>query len=85
MIIFGKNRTSHLQKLSLVSNTWLCQALLLIMKAKDIYFQMLMVATVSSLRVCLFRGEIEWMENFREKMGIKTFLECVWLSGKKGK
>ena len=24
-------------------------------------------------RVCLFGGEIEWMENFREKMGRKTF------------
>ena len=29
------------------------------------------------LRVCLFSGEIEWMENFEEKMGRKTFLECV--------
>ena len=24
-------------------------------------------------RMCLFGGEIEWMENFREKMGRKTF------------
>ena len=26
-----------------------------------------------SLKVCLFRGEIGWMENFGEKMGRKTF------------
>ena len=34
-----------------------------------------------ALRVCLFGGEIRWMENFREKMGRKIFLECVWLGG----
>ena len=32
------------------------------------------------LRVCLFVGEIGWMENFGEKMEWKTFLVCVWLS-----
>ena len=32
-----------------------------------------------SLRVCLFGDEIEWMENFGEKMGRNTFLECIWL------
>ena len=37
-----------------------------------------------SYRMCLFGGEIGWMENFREKMGRKTFLECVWL-GKENK
>ena len=26
--------------------------------------------------LCSFRGEIRWMENFREKMRRKTFLEC---------
>ena len=31
------------------------------------------------LRVCLFRGEIEWMKIFREKIRRKTFLKCVWL------
>ena len=35
--------------------------------------------------LCSFRGEIRWMENFREKMRRKTFLECVWLGGEKGK
>ena len=34
--------------------------------------------------MCLFGGEIGWMENFGEKMGRKTFLECVWLSVKEG-
>ena len=34
-------------------------------------------------RVCLFGGGIGWMENFGEKMGRKTFLECVWLGGEK--
>ena len=32
---------------------------------------------LKSLRVCLFGGEIGWMENFGEKMGRKTFLKCV--------
>ena len=36
-------------------------------------------------RVYLFGGEIEWTENFGEKMGRKTLLECVWLSEKEGK
>ena len=36
-------------------------------------------------RVCLFGGEIGWMKNFKEKMGRKTFLECVWLGGEEGK
>ena len=31
------------------------------------------------LRVCLFEGETEWMENFEEKIEMKTFLKCVWL------
>ena len=38
-----------------------------------------------TLRVCLFGGEIGWMENFGEKIGRKTFLECVWLGGEEGK
>ena len=29
--------------------------------------------------MCLFGGEIGWIENFREKMGKKTFLVGVWL------
>ena len=36
-------------------------------------------------RVCLFGGEIGWMENFEEKIGRETFLECVWLGGEEGK
>ena len=39
----------------------------------------------STFRVCLFGGEIELMENFGEKIGMKTFLECVWLGGKEEK
>ena len=35
-------------------------------------------ATSMRLRVCLFGGEIGWMENFEEKIGRETFLECVW-------
>ena len=38
-----------------------------------------------TLRVCLFGGEIGWMENFGEKMGRKTFLECIWLGGEERK
>ena len=33
----------------------------------------------------LFRDEIGWMENFGEKMGMKTFLECIWLGGEEEK
>ena len=33
----------------------------------------------------LFGGETVWMENFGEKMGKKTFLECVWLGKEEGK
>ena len=29
----------------------------------------------------LFGGEIGWIENFGEKIGMKTFLECDWLDG----
>ena len=29
--------------------------------------------------MCLFGGEIRWMENFGEKMGRKSFLVGVWL------
>ena len=35
--------------------------------------------------VCLFKGEIGWMENLGEKMGRKTFFEYVWLGGDEGK
>ena len=38
-----------------------------------------------AFRVCLFGGEIGWMKNFEEKMGRKTFLECVWLDGEEEK
>ena len=37
------------------------------------------------LRVCLFRGEIGWIESFGEKIGRETFLDCVWLCEKEGK
>ena len=33
----------------------------------------------------LFGGEIGWMENFEEKIGIKTFLVDIWLEGGEGK
>ena len=35
--------------------------------------------------VHLFGGEIGWIENFREKIGRKFFLQCVWLGGEKKK
>ena len=35
--------------------------------------------------MCLFGGEIGWMENFGEKMGRKTFLVGVLLEGGEGK
>ena len=35
--------------------------------------------------MCLFGDEIEWMKDFGEKMGRKTFLKCVWLGGEEGK
>ena len=38
-----------------------------------------------SLKMCLFESEIELMENFREKMEMKTFLVGVWLEGEEGK
>ena len=37
------------------------------------------------LRVCLFGGEIGWMENFGKKMRKKTFLVGVWLEEGEGK
>ena len=42
-------------------------------------------ASANALRVCLFGGEIEWIENFGKKMGRETFLESVWLGGEEGK
>ena len=38
-----------------------------------------------SLKMCLFESEIELMENFREKMEMKTFLVGVWLEGEERK
>ena len=38
-----------------------------------------------TFRVCLFVGEIGWMKNFGEKIGRKTFLECIWLGGEEEK
>ena len=38
-----------------------------------------------TLRVCLFGDEIGCMESFGEKMGRKTFFECIWLDGKERK
>ena len=32
---------------------------------------------IKRLRVYLFGDEIGWMENFGEKIGRKTFLECI--------
>ena len=33
--------------------------------------------------MCLSGGKTGWMENFEEKMRKKTFLECIWLVGRK--
>ena len=33
-------------------------------------------------RVCLFGGEIKWMKNFGEKMGMKTFLSVFGWVGR---
>ena len=41
--------------------------------------------SLSSLKVCLFESEIEYMKNFEKKLGRKTFLECVWLGEEEGK
>ena len=36
--------------------------------------------------LCLFGGEIRWMENFREKMERKTFLNMLaWVGMKENK
>ena len=44
------------------------------------------IATLLNLRVCLFGGEIGWMENFGEKMGRKTFLSMFgWVGRKENK
>ena len=38
------------------------------------------------LRVCLFRGEIRWIENFGEKIKSKTFLSVFgWVKRKENK
>ena len=42
--------------------------------------------TKRTLRVCLFKGEIRWMENFEEKMGRKIFLSVFgWMGRKENK
>ena len=46
---------------------------------------LLSLPKIIALRVCLFGGEIERMKNFGEKIGRKTFLECVWLGREEGK
>lgn len=33
--------------------------------------------------VCLVGGKIERIENFKEKIERKIFLECIWLGGRK--
>ena len=35
--------------------------------------------------MCLFGGEIGWIENFGENMGMKAFFVGVWLEGGEGK
>ena len=42
---------------------------------------LLCYVTYHTLRVCLFGGEIWWMENFGEKIGEKMGLCVVWLGG----
>ena len=42
--------------------------------------------TEMSLRVCLFGGEIWWMENFGKKMGRKTFWSVFgWMEREENK
>ena len=42
--------------------------------------------SLSSLRVCLFGGEIGWMKNFGKKMGRKTFWSVFgWMGRKENK
>ena len=41
---------------------------------------------VNGLRVCLFKGETGWMENFEEKIERKTFLRVFgWVERNKNK
>ena len=45
-----------------------------------------LITKIKALRVCLFGGEIEWVENFGEKMGRKTFLSVFgWVGRKENK
>ena len=41
--------------------------------------------TIDKVSVCLFGGEIGWMENFREKMGRKFFWSVFGCVGRKNK
>ena len=43
------------------------------------------ISNWNSIRVCLFESETGWMKNFKEKIGNKIFLECVWFDGEKEK
>ena len=45
----------------------------------------ILISHLINVRVCLFGGETGWIENFGEKIEMKTFLECIWLNGEEGK
>ena len=44
----------------------------------------ILISPLTNVRVCLFRSETGWIENFEEKIGRKGFLECIWLDGEEG-
>ena len=35
--------------------------------------------------MCLLGSETDWIENFKDKIGRKTFLKCIWLDEVKKK
>ena len=45
----------------------------------------ILISHLINVRVCLFGGETGWIENFEEKIEMKTFLECIWLRRKEEK
>ena len=45
----------------------------------------ILISPLTNVRVCLFRSETGWIENFGEKIERKAFLECVWLDGEERK
>ena len=52
---------------------------------EDLVLMCIVQKAKKSFRMCLFGGEIRWMENFGEKMGSKTFLSVFHWEGEEGK